>query len=241
MSRAGPRLLLLALLLSTPARLGADDALDALLAKLQERQKGLRTLAASLDQTRRVSLLDRPARARGRLLVRWGDAGGRRACAVRWELTEPEPVVHLLRADRLLTLYPADREAERMALPPTFAPFLDFVGAPVVTPAHREQFEVSTLAAAGPAADGAFRFPEEEKAPGAVGLVFRPRNEKLGKVLREVRLLLDAEKLWVTRLAVLEPNGDRTEVAFTDVRENVPAPDNAFEPDLNGYTVREGN
>lgn len=227
----------LVLLFAAPAP--ADPARDALLARLQERQRGVRTLSASFEQTRHLSLLTRPARSRGRLLVRWEEAGGSRGPVVRWDLTEPEAVIHRLRAEELLTAYPADREAERVRLPPSFAPFLGFVGRPSVTPEAQDLFDIVRMGDGAPVASGAFRFAEEETGGAVTGLSFRPRDKGMARKLQEVRLLLDPERLWIVRLAVVEPNGDRTEVAFTDVRENVPVDDAAFEPDLAGYTVRD--
>jgi outer membrane lipoprotein-sorting protein len=215
----------------------AEPETESLLERLERARGEIRTFSASFEQTRHLDLLARPALSRGRVLARREEdaGGGGYRWAVRWEVVEPEPVIHLLRAEELLTLHPAEREGARTPLPASFAPFLALIGRPGIGPALRERFNVSRLPESVGGADG-FRFPEES-APGAAGLVLRPRDPAAAKTIREIRLLLAPDTLQVTHLAVVEPGGDRTEVRFADLKEDIPLDADLFTPDLSGYRM----
>ena len=103
--------------------------------------------------------------------------------------------------DATLEIYTLDEQLRRLTASPI----------PRLKP-MQQQFEISAIRAAE--IEGAV------EGPSVFAIRLVPRGDALRKHVKEVRVLIDSEKGLMSRMEVVDPEGDRTLIAFTNQHAN---------------------
>ncbi|CAN5825899.1 hypothetical protein BH11PLA1_BH11PLA1_00800 [soil metagenome] len=176
-----------------PGLLKRLEALDLALARVE-------SMRADFVQRKKTAMLKKPIESSG-TLVALGPV-------VKWETTKPN--ASSLRvgdgelrlfypADKLLEVYPAEGDARALA------------GVPLPRLAVlRERFDI---------VDGGVGKGEAGKE-GDLVLVLTPREGKLKRAIRSLRVEIDPAGPGARRVVIVDGDGDTTEITFTNVRVN---------------------
>jgi outer membrane lipoprotein-sorting protein len=179
-----------------------DSELTARLEAIDAKAALVKDLTADFEQKKHTSLLKEPMGSSGRVRLR--------GSVVRWDTAAPRPSVirideHEIRVyypeDKTVEIYPVDEQLRRLTASPL--PRLASI---------REQFQIRAM----PATD----IEGGAEGPDAVALRLTPKAESLRQHVQEVRVLLDASSGLVSRLEMIDADGDRTAIAFLRPRIN---------------------
>lgn len=169
-------------------------AADAAAAQLQG-------FSAHFTQEKHTALLRRPLVSSGTVAALGG--------VVLWRTEEPAP--SLLRVDGrdLRLLYPEDKLLE---VYPLDARWAELVASPVPRLASLvERFRIEALPAeAAPSAPAS--------SSGSLALRLTPRQNELARFVDRVDLALVPERGFAEWVEIVDPDGERTVIAFTEVR-----------------------
>ncbi len=198
--RIGWALALVALVASGAGE-GEDPAAE-LLARVQKRYEGIRDVRARFEQKSRVAALGREDASRGTVVIA-------RPGRMRWEYEAPEPSVLVIDGEAVRLYSPGDRKLQiaplgGASLSPTALGFL--LGDGVLA----ETFRAESL---------------PPSARGEVGLKLVPR-EQAG--FESLEMWFDPATLALRESVLLDLFGNRTQVRFAEVAENVGAPAERF-------------
>jgi outer membrane lipoprotein carrier protein len=172
--------------------LSGSAKLDALIDRVVERQRALRSLQADFVQLKRSELLLGPAHSSGEFFYLAPDL-------VRWDYRQPDTMVVLFTDDVVTTFHPAGKRAERLKI------------------SRKERRFVRALAGTLPLDDLMAYFQitfEDTAAPRPYTLEFRPTTLHLRKKLDSLRLEVDRELLLPIVMEYNETDGDSTRYEF---------------------------
>jgi outer membrane lipoprotein-sorting protein len=186
-----------------PAPKAADPATDEQLLDIDRRAGAIQDLTARFEQEKFTPLLKKPLVSSGQIRVKGG--------VCRWDTKSPEPSV--LHADgrqirmyyprqSMLEVYPIDKRLSELAASPL--PRLATL---------KEHFSIEPIAPKD-------RSREEAAAEGKLALRLVPKGEFLSKHVDEVRVLLDVASACVARVEVIDADGDRTVIRFSETKLN---------------------
>lgn len=159
-------------------------------------------LRADFEQRRRTPLLKKPLVSKGVVLTKgeW----------VRWDTASPRASSLVIGGGEIRMYYPADKLVEVYAVGDGFA---DLAGAPLPRLRKlKERFDLSPLRSSQMGADDA--------NADLVAVRLSPRSAELRKHVASVSVLLDAVRGVATKVVMVDPDGEVTEIVFTNVRTN---------------------
>jgi outer membrane lipoprotein carrier protein len=174
-----------------------DAALAAQLDDIDRRAGRAKDLSGRFTQEKHTALLKKPLVSSGRIRMK--------GAVVRWDTESPEPTVLYSDGREIrmyypkqatVEVYPIDRRLGDLAASPL--PRLDIL---------RRHFRIERAADA----------PRDDRT---VELKLTPTDESLAQHVDEVRVTLDVPAAAVTRVEMLDADGDRTVIRFTDLRTN---------------------
>ena len=205
---------------SEPEDQTEEAAFRAQLEAFDEAVAAVRSVTADFEERKFTSLLKKPLVSRGRVRAQ--------GTLIRWDTEKPHRSTVLVDQRRLRIYYPARATLEVYELDERLA----------------------WLAASPLPRLGALRehFTIERLDPGAVGwdldparhlpLRLTPKAPELRDYLTRVDLVLDLQKTCVARSEILDPDGDRTVLLFTNVRTSTDLDGDTLELAVpNGTTV----
>jgi outer membrane lipoprotein carrier protein len=172
-----------------------DPNLAARLDDIDRRAGRAKDLSGRFTQEKHTALLKKPLVSSGRIRMK--------GAAVRWDTESPEPTVLYSDGREIrmyyprqatVEVYPVDRRLSDLAASPL--PRLDVL---------RRHFRIERAAEA----------PRDDKT---IELKPTPTDESLAQHVDEVRVTLDVPAAAVTRVEMLDADGDRTVIRFTDLR-----------------------
>jgi outer membrane lipoprotein-sorting protein len=205
-----------------PTRSQAESpaGLQEVLRRFDEAQAAVRTLRAAFEEVKEVALLEKPLASRGTLFyVRPND--------ILWEYAEPSPRSFLIREERLLAYYPAERRAEQLDISRFRGRLQRWLGIGQASKDLKKAYEISLAGETPPG-----RGPE---------LILSPRRRQVRKRLAEIRFRLDVDSHLPVRLQYTERDGDRTIISFKNIEVNRHIDEAVFRIDLPpDVTVEEG-
>jgi outer membrane lipoprotein-sorting protein len=184
----------------------AEDPATALLDRVQKRYDGIRDVRARFQQTSRVAALGREDESRGAVVIA-------RPGRMRWEYETPEPSVLVIDGEAVRLYSPGDRKLQiaplgGASLSPTALGFL--LGAGVLA--------------------NTFRAESLPPSPSAeIGLKLWPREESS---FESLEMWFDPSTLVLRESVLLDLFGNKTRVRFSEVAENVGAPEQSFALDV---------
>jgi outer membrane lipoprotein carrier protein len=198
-----------------PKTVSIDDLeggakLDALIERVVERQRALRTLEAEFVQLKESSLLLEAAESTGVFLFRAPDL-------VRWDYRQPDSMVVLFAEDTVTTYHPAQARAEQIKV------------------SNKQRRFVRVLAGTQPLDDLTSHFSITLADPGGQAhyqLTLRPVGNILSKKLRSVEIEVDRELFLPVVIEYNEADGDSTRYEFKKMIINPEIDDSRFDLEL---------
>jgi outer membrane lipoprotein carrier protein len=175
----------------------ADRDLSARLDDIDRRAGRIKDLSAHFEQKKFTALLKKPLVSSGRVRMR--------GALVRWDTEAPEPAVLHADGHEIRMYYPRRREAE---VYPLDRRLTDLAASPLPRlSALRQHFSIERDPAAG-------------DVRGTVALRLTPTDEFLKEHVDRVLVRLDVASACVASVEVDDADGDRTLIAFSEVRLN---------------------
>jgi outer membrane lipoprotein-sorting protein len=187
----------------TPPR----DLFDEIYVRAQEQETKLRTLHARFTETTQSTLLKDPIVASGTLVVEW-------PTRLRLDYTNPESRTVIVDEGRLVMIAPGRHERlERDIATAQKRARKYFVDK---NPGElRREFAIDTT--------------RDPRLEDAYRLVMVPRRKQIREGLAELQLWLDAHTLFIRRMLMVFPDGDRRTFDLQDVKANDPVAPGVFE------------
>lgn len=171
------------------------EAVDTAMAKVVD-------LRADFEQRRHTPLLKKPLVSKGEVLTK-----GER---VRWDTATPRASSLVIGGGEIRMYYPADKLVE---IYPVGEGFKDLAGAPLPRlSVLRERFDMSPLPSKEIGAD--------ESETKFMALRLTPKNADLRKHVTTVKVLLDTARGVATKVVMTDPEGEETEILFSNIRLN---------------------
>jgi outer membrane lipoprotein carrier protein len=212
---------LFALLLAAPALAARSQAppdpmatgltgpqrLTALVDRVRFEQKQLKTLEARFTQQQESSMLAAPEASKGIFSYAAPDK-------VRWEYSSPSPITVVIRGDQMTTWYRDLKRAETLKVGRYSSQVFKYLGASGSLDTLLEYFTVR------------LKLPEKKGDPYRMEL--DPKSARIAKRLKSMTLWVDGETFFPQRLKYVQAGGDSVEYQFSDVKRNVPLPDDRF-------------
>ncbi len=188
----------------TPAPAAPDPArMAAMLQALQKPQR----VVAKFEQTKTIAAFTTPQVARGELYVSKPDK-------LRWAYEAPYRMVLVQRGDRVSMSYPdmGRKQSFDLAKDPQMKAVFDTI-------LFFQQADPETVAK---------RFSATLVGEGHLQLV--PREPGAAKLLSRIEVRVDPALGVLTHIVLAEPDGDRTELRFYDLKVDVPIDDALLQP-----------
>ena len=176
--------------------LSGSAKVDAVIERVVERQRGLRSMRASFVQVRSSSMLLDDVRSTGEFLYLAPDR-------VRWDYLQPDSMVVLFSDDWVTTFHPVGQRAERVRV------------------ASGDQRFVQALAGTLPLDDllAYFRMTFEDRAaPEPYGFTLEPTAASLRNRLQSLHLEIDRSLMLPVVVEIKEADGDSTRYEFHDIQ-----------------------
>jgi outer membrane lipoprotein carrier protein len=189
-----------------PPELKGGEKLAALLQRVSEAQRELKTLEATFEQRKVSHLLAEPSVMTGRFYYKAPDH-------VRWEYSTPREMIVVISGGVALTYRPAEKRAERLEVGRMQRKVFRMMGAAEPLDKLKEYFSFT------------LRDPGEG---AAYGLDLRPTASPLKKRLTEVSVSIDRATFLPVALSLQEPDGDSTAYAFSNVVRDPALDDGLF-------------
>jgi len=197
------------------ATLQGGEKLDALIERVVERQRAIRTLKADFVQVKTSDMLLEAVESSGVFMFRAPDL-------VRWDYDRPDPMVVLFAGDTVTTFHPRQLRAERIKV------------------SGKQRRFVRVLAGTQPLDDLTSNFAVTLSDPGGdkpYRLKLRPATAMLKKKLRSVEIEIDRTLFLPVVVEYDETDGDNTRYEFNNLVIDSPIDDSRFRLDL-GPDVR---
>lgn len=191
--------------------LAPSDRLGTLLDRMQYEQGRVETLEADFVQLKESQFLMAPAESAGVFSYAAPDR-------VRWEHRSPAPISLLITGDEMITWYRDLEKVERMMVGRHSQRVLEYLGATGSVEQLRKYFSV--------------RLELDEDRSEPYRLELTPRYSRIAKRLQRMVVWVDPELFLLTRLRLVEPDGDLTEYRFSRLRVNGGLPPDRFDLDL---------
>ena len=190
--------------------LAGSAKLDALIARVVEQQRAVRSLQADFVQHKHSDLLLEDSESSGQFLFRAPDN-------VRWDYRRPDPMVVVFADDTMTTLHPLQSRAERIKVSDSQRRF------------------VRVLAGTQPLDDLTTHFSVTLADPGGSApyrLTLRPVDKMIKKRLRSVMLEVDRTLFLPVVVEYNEADGDSTRYEFKNLVLNPDLDDSRFHLEL---------
>lgn len=179
-----------------------DPGLASVLAKMDQNAAKIRDLTARFKEEKYTALLKKPLVSEGLVRIR-----GTRSL---WEAETPHRAFTLIGPDEVRMYYPERATVEVYEIG-TQLRFLALSPLPRLA-TLQEHFQISLLPLeqiAGP-----------WDARTHVGLRLTPKSGSLREYIETVHVVLDRESSYVRRAVLIDADGDRTVLTFSDIRAN---------------------
>ncbi|MGH7857015.1 MAG: LolA family protein, partial [Candidatus Binatia bacterium] len=180
----------------------SSPEVETYLAELADAQKEISTLRARFLQEKRLSIVRDTLRSSGTLLL--GEDG-----RIAWIVEEPEPLRIVIRPDGVFAGgKPVEAGAETLSPLPVLKRVRGLLAG--LSPETLRDFEITR--------------------EGPDGLRLVPRSPELGRWVRAIAIGLEPGRKVVRGLRLEEPEGDVTEIRFSEIELNPRLDERAFAP-----------
>jgi len=184
-----------------PAAITSPDFMPRL-ERVDAAMATVRDIRADFEQRKQTVMLKKPLVSKGHLLGK--------ADTVLWETREPRPMSMLVTNDDISMYYPADKLVEVYRLD---ARFREAAGGPLPRLGPlKERFELAEVDPRDVGVVGA--------TDGLLALGLTPKSDELRRHIKSVHVLIDERVPCATRVIITDPDGEQTEIRFSNVRIN---------------------
>lgn len=188
--------------LAQPVAAAPDDEAQRFADRLKsvdEAMAGVQDLRADFEQRRHTPLLKKPLVSKGVVRCK-GDL-------VRWDTASPRPSSLLIGEGSIQMYYPQDKLVE---VYPVGEGFRDLAGAPLPRfSVLRARFDITRLA------------PKDlggrDEDPKLLAIELTPRSPDLRRHVASVKVLIDESRSAATKVVMVDPDGEKTEIVFSNV------------------------
>ncbi len=187
----------------------ANPRLEALLAKMDQIQKGLTTLRVSFVQTNTFRMLSQPQVLKGRLVLRKPDTA-------LYEYTSPTKLFFLVKDGDLLVYNPAEKKVVVQDIRRHQARIIRYLGISQPLRELQDSFQV--------------RWADEEN--GVVHLILVPTKAKMKRKIAALHFWVEEQTATMKGFEVAEAEGDSIRFDFTQWENNPTLGANAFVLDI---------
>lgn len=187
--------------------LSGAERLQALLDRVKQQQKQVRTIEARFIQHRVSSMLLAPEQSSGTFSYAAPDR-------VRWDYQVPTPITVVIRGSEMTTWYRDLKRAETLKIGRYSNQVFKFMGASGSMDTLLEYFTVELT------------LPKEKGDPYRLKLL--PRYERIKKRIKSMRVDIDSERFFPNHLEYQEADGDSTSYDFKDFQWNPALPADRF-------------
>lgn len=198
-------LLLLVVILSGSSIWAGND-LDSILKEMDKRQKEIKDLQANFSQEKVLELLEEKLISQGRMKYKKPDR-------MSWEYFEPDPLLMIIKGQRMWLYYPDMKVAEKYNLEKSGETLGLFTGFGKSMDYLKKNYQIRLL--------------EEKKDFCSLELI--PRKEEELRYVSRIVLWIDTKEYWPIKTKIFEPNGDTTLIEFKNIEINTEIPDSKFE------------
>jgi outer membrane lipoprotein-sorting protein len=199
------------------AGMSGGAKLDALVAEVSARQKGLASLRAHFVQVKESSLLAAPVQSSGTLAYAAPDR-------VRWDYAAPEAMTILVADGRLTTYHPDLGRAEVVKVSANQRRLVGIIAGSQSLEEMRSRFKITLNDRAG---------------EPSYHLTLEPATMVLKRRLDTIHIEVDRELLLPVMVEYLEADGDRTRYTFSALELNPEVRREVFELELAAGVVVE--
>lgn len=183
------------------------EAVDAAMATVVD-------LRADFEQRRHTPLLKKPLVSSGVVLTK-GDL-------VRWDTATPHASSLLIGRGAIQMYYPSEKLVE---VYPIGEGFKDLAGAPLPRlSVLRARFDIAPL----PSDDPGVR----SRDANLLAVRLTPRSDDVRKHIASVNVFIDESRPVATRVVMTDPDGEVTEIVFSNIRLNSGVKDDEIDPKL---------
>lgn len=188
-----------------PSRDAGLSDFDKRLAAVDAKMAAVVDLRAEFEQRKNTAMLKKPMVSRGTLLCK-GET-------VMWKTLTPRRTDMLVADGTVTILYPTDKLAETY---PVGSRFRDAAGGPLPRLSSlKENFDLAELDAKVMAEELGAARPADR-----IAVELTPKSDELKKHIASIRVLIDESVPCADRVVIRDPDGEETELRFTDVRIN---------------------
>ncbi len=198
------------------AGLSGGAKLDALIAEVSARQKGLSSLRAHFVQVKESSLLAAPVTSSGTLAFAAPDR-------VRWDYAAPEAMTIVVAAGRLTTYHPDLGRAEVVKVSATQRRLVGIIAGSQSLEEMRSRFRIAL----------------NDRAGEPYRLTLEPSTLAMKRRLETIHIEVDRDLLLPVMVEYLEADGDRTRYSFSALELNPVVDQTVFELELAAGVVVE--
>ena len=193
----------------------AKAAFEKRLSEVDAKMALVVDLRAAFEQRKTTALLKKPLVSKGTLVCK-GES-------VLWKTTSPRESDMLVGPEKVTVSYPADKLAEEY---PIGARFRDAAGGPLPRLSKlKERFTITELD------EAALKelSMSGDAMKGRLGLLLSPKDDELKKHVASVRVILDVGVPCADRVVIADPEGDETEIRFSEAKINTGVKDSDLE------------
>lgn len=199
-------LLLLLVVILSGSSIWAGNDLDSILKEMDKRQKEIKDLQANFSQEKVLELLEEKLISQGRMKYKKPDR-------MSWEYFEPDPLLMIIKGQRMWLYYPDMKVAEKYNLEKSGETLGLFTGFGKSMDYLKKNYQIRLL--------------EEKKDFCSLELI--PRKEEELRYVSRIVLWIDTKEYWPIKTKIFEPNGDTTLIEFKNIEINTEIPDSEFE------------
>jgi outer membrane lipoprotein-sorting protein len=199
---------LLAALLAVPAFAArpASNNFDAVIRKVQEKQRATTTLQAEFRQEKELALLAKPEVSTGTFVFS-------KPNNVRWSYSSPKRVEMVIAGGTMTTWYPELNKAERLDVKRFEDRIFKYMGASGAIDELAKYFD--------------FTFTDTPSAPQYV-FDLKPKSRSIEKRVKRIRIWIDKKSYLTSKIEYVEGDGDVTRYEFKNIRVNQPVEQQRF-------------
>jgi outer membrane lipoprotein-sorting protein len=184
---------------SKPATI--DDATWQRMLDIDAKAAAITDLTSDFEQQKFTSMLKKPLKSSGRVLVR--------GSSMLWETTAPQPNVLQITAEEVRIYFPSEKTIEVYKVEQKLGQLAASPLPRLATLQKHFAFEPLPLTEMG-----------EQDASSFLSLKLTPLQAELREHVEQVRVLIDARTGLMAKLEMRDPDGDRTLITFSNAKPN---------------------
>ena len=189
-------------------RLSPQQRIDLIMAQVAKVQRETQTIMADFILEKKMALLASPVRAVGVLYITKPDK-------IYWEVKEPIANALIVNGKTLWMYYPTLRQVDKVDISGKQKTVMRYLEMSEEGSVIKENFRIRLL--------------DNSNEKGVFLLELSPKNPRTSKRVARMRIWVDSQTWFLSRLDLWEPNGDYSSIRLKDAKLNVPIQDSIYD------------